>query len=187
MVSAIPHKINWAMHQLFWRWLESWLFSAIYLTSIMCICGTSIICQMSVLNCYHVYPLREVPAWLRRVQTCMPCLLSRSHKSRKIDVLPYTGENGDHGKDALKHKKQTVQLTHRNGKGADTESSRTEENVTLPGMDVITLKMKANDEDEKLRLQWKNIARFFDRLLFTIFGIIHILMILVIFIIIPYA
>ena len=117
----------------------------------------------------------------------MPCLLTRSHKSRKIDVLPYTGENGDNGKVVLQHKEQTVQLTHRNGKGADTESSRTEENVTFPGMDVITLKIKANDEDEKLRLEWKNIAGFFDRLLFTIFGIIHILMILVIFIIMPYA
>ena len=46
------------------------------------------------------------------------------------------------------------------------------------GIDVINEKTKVDEDDEKLRLEWSKLARVFDRLLFYIFAIIHVLMIL---------
>ena len=138
---------------------------------------------MAVLDCYHVYPVREIPGWLKKVQICMSCLMPRSYRSHKIDVLPYSDDTP--GKEAIEHEEKVAKKTHPDDKDADSESSRSE--AFISGIDVITMKTQANEEDEKRRFEWKKLAMLFDRLNLIIFGVIHFIMILVIFLILPYA
>ena len=61
----------------------------------MCICGISILLQTLILNCYHVYPLREIPGWLKRMQACISSARVRGHKTDGDGVVLYSdGGNG---------------------------------------------------------------------------------------------
>ena len=148
----------------------------------MCICGISIMSQMAVLNCYHVYPLREIPGWIKRMQKCMCSTMTKAPESQQNNRLPFPNENAHSDNRALANKNPAVNNKHTEGKEREIEAL----NVTS-GIDVMTEKIKSDEEDEKLRLEWRKLARLFDRLLFYIFGTIHFLMILFIFVAIPYT
>ena len=152
--------------------------AAIYLTAMMCICWISIVVQMTILNCYHVYPLRKIPGWLARLQACISCVVLCGPKPVGNDVVPYSdGESGHIDNSGTED--QTTNITNTDGVGVKTDSSP-ETNI-MPYIDVITNKIQTDDVHENLRLKWKKLAKHLDRLFFIIFGIIHLLMMIIIF------
>ena len=156
--------------------------AAIYLTAMMCICGISIFVQMAILNCYHVYPLREIPGWLKRIQACISCVMVCGRKPGRNDVVPYSGgENGHTNKSGSED--QSANLTNTESTGVKTECSP-EKDVT-PHIDVITNKIQTDEANENLRLEWMGLAKHLDRLFLIIFGIIHLFMIIMIFFVMP--
>ena len=156
---------------------------AIYLTSIMCICGISVCFQIVVLNCYHVYPLREIPDWLKKMSACMYSIKVCFRKSRKNAV-----SQGDDSRHVVKHatletEVQTLKNTYTEDKDAKLEPTTLEINTATDN--EIREKNRTGNVGENLRHEWKKIARHFDCALFLIFATIHVLMILLIFFIIP--
>ena len=49
------------------------LFSAIYLTLIICISSLSVVVKMIILNIYHKSPLTPVPKWLNGIKQYITC------------------------------------------------------------------------------------------------------------------
>ena len=145
----------------------------------MCICGISISVQMAILNCHHVYPLREIPGWLKSKQGCISCVVVCGRKLRQNDVVPYSGgESGDIDKSG--NGTQTANLTNtESAKSAKIDSSP-EKNV-VPCIDIITEKIQTDEVGENLRRDWRELAKHLDRLFFIIFGMIHLLMMIIIF------
>ena len=160
------------------------LLAAIYLTAIMCICGVSIILQMAVLNCYHVYPLREVPGWVKKMQACMSCNVGCSPTEQNNKVYPCSDEKVHVVSTGSRNEGKTLNITQSKDKCGDNKSSGVVEN-SMSHSDMIINKIKMDEADETLRLEWKELGRLCDRLLFIIFATIHALMILVIFAIMP--
>ena len=151
----------------------------------MCICGISIILQMAVVNCYHIYPLREIPGWLKRVQICMSHAMRCPCISHKNDVCPNSGDVGHADKPVGKTvEDKSANIPHIEGDETKTEPPTVERN-DLVAINVISEKIRKDEEEENLRLEWMELARIFDRLLLLTFATIHIFMILFIFVIMP--
>ena len=133
---------------------------------------------MAILNCYHVYPLRKIPGWLDRIQACIFCVVLCGPKSVGNDVVPYS-DGGSGYIDNSGTYDQTTNLTNNEGVGVKTDSSP-ETNI-MPYIDVITNKIQTDDANENLRLELRKLAKHLDRLVFFIFGMIHLLMTIIIF------
>ena len=156
---------------------------AIYLTTIMCICGVSVCLQIVVLNCYHVYPLRAIPDWLKKMSACMYNSMVCLRKSRKHSV-----SHADHSRHVVKHatlenQGQTLKNTYTEGIDAKLEPTTIETNTATDN--ERRQKTRTGNVDENLRQEWKKIARHLDRALFLIFATIHVFMILLIYLVIP--
>ena len=159
------------------------LVLAIYLTTIMCICGISVCFQIVVLNCYHVYPLKEIPDWLKKMSACMYDIMVCFRKSRKSVV-----SQADDSRHVVKHatpetEGQTLKNTYTEDKDAKLEPTTLEINTATDN--EIRQKTRKGNLDENVRQEWKKIARQLDRALFFIFATIHVCMILLIYSIIP--
>ena len=150
------------------------LLAAIYLTTNMCICGISIVCQLAVLNCYHVYPLREIPSLLRKLQACMVCN-SGAHNN---EVHPCADENGHVHNHFSKNDEGTLNMGLVGGKGVKGKSSDMGGNV-MPSNQNIIKNVKRNDAEEYLRLEWRALGRHCDCFLFISFAAIHVCVILI--------
>ena len=150
----------------------------------MCICGISIILQMAVINCYHVHPLREIPGWLKNMQACMSHISACLSKSHNSDVHPYHGESGKFDKHDTNTGHQTDDAAHAEARDAGKAHPIPGVNA-VSGIDLIAKKIRADEDEEDLRLQWRKLARSFDRLLFVIFAIFHLCMALLLFVIMP--
>ena len=150
----------------------------------MCVGGTSIVFQMTILNCYHVYPLREIPSWLKMAQACMSCSMACVVKSRKNDVLPDSSENGPNDQQPHANDDQTGDVSDEEDKDVKIQSPSVEKD-SMSSLDVIIKKIKSDEQEENLRRKWKKLARNCDRLLLIIFVSIHLFMILLIILVLP--
>ena len=158
------------------RWFTLIFLPAIYLTVIMCISGISTVFQIAVLHCYHMYPLREIPGWLKKVQACTCFSMKCTSRSRDNEVVPDLGDNGDPDKHDLNTGDQNVHSTHN-----ECEEPSTLGKDNAPSPSLITEEIRAREEEENLHREWKNLAEYFDRLLFFIFTAIHLFILLFIF------
>ena len=166
------------------RWFTLIFLPAIYLTVIMCISGISTVFQIAVLHCYHMYPLREIPGWLKKVQACTCFSMKCTSRSRNSEVVPDLGDNGHLDKHDLNTGDHNVHLTHNEGEDVKTEPSTLgKENAPSPSL--ITEEITAGDEEENFHREWKKLAEYFDRLLFFIFTAIHLFILLFIFCAVP--
>ena len=153
-------------------------FAAIYLTAIMCTCCASIILEMAVLNIYHMQPLRQIPRWVRCIETWCTCLVSAvpDHTAR-----PDSSADDRRGPViALEDAGQSPQKRLYEKNGGRGRRSELEDGIRR-GIQVITDKIASNEKEESLRRQWMRVARLFDRLLFIIFSLLHFVIILIIF------
>ena len=158
--------------------IESPSISAIYLTAIMCICGLSIVLQMAVLNCYYVYPLRDVPRWIRNIEGYLSCLNVRTVGCGKSTLSPRHPE-------ACENHVEREESTRIAAKKRESTKPSDLERSIHRGIEVITKKIVSDAEEAMLRQEWVAVARLFDRLLFLIFCTLHFAMIIVIFVILP--
>ena len=150
----------------------------------MCIGGTSIVFQLVLLNCCHAYPVREIPGWLKTVQGCISCGMGCANKPRENEVQPYPGGNGHLDKHVLETENQNVHSTQFQYEDPKTEPLPIRKNsATHPKM--ITKDININQDEAKLRLEWKKLAGYLDRLFVFIFATIHLFMILFIFVVVP--
>ena len=145
----------------------------------MCLCGISIVFQTTVLNCYHIYPLRQIPRWLKMMQACLSCTMPRLPKPCKDDVVPYNSDTGNPEADD-----NTVKVIHIGAKDTNVEPTNSERN-TVPGSVERETKIRPDEEEENLRDEWKKLARHFDLVLFFVFATIHLFLILFIFVVMP--
>ena len=150
----------------------------------MCICGISMILQMAVMNCYHIYPLRQIPGWLKRVQTCMSCVIGSPCRSNKNDVSSNNSDIGHANKPAHKFGEQSLHITQIEDNEVKGDSSTLEKN-TREATNAMSNKFRTDEEDENLRQEWMELARNVDRVLLFTFTTIHIFMILLVFVIMP--
>ena len=157
------------------------LLAAIYLTTNLCICGISIVCQLAVLNCYHVYPLREIPSWLRKMQSCMVCT-SGAHNN---EVYPHADENGHVHNHFSKNEERTLNMGLVGGKGAESNLSDPGGNI-MPSNENMIKNIKRNNSEENLRLEWRALGRHYDCFLFFSFAAIHVCVILIMVGILPF-
>ena len=135
---------------------------------------------MVVLNCYHAYPLRQIPGWLKTMQACISCGMKRAHRSRANEVLPSPGDNGQFQKHDLKTGDQDMNSTHIE----DEDSPRLGKKMITPS-NIVMKESRTKAEEENLRLEWKKLVGHFDRLLFIIFTAVHIFIFLFIFCAVP--
>ena len=171
-----------------WLWIiidgindrKQWIvFPAIYLTTVMCICGLSIVFQVVMFNFYHVYPVTEIPSWLKKMQALMSCNMSCASGSHGTEVLPYLGDNA-HTDHADSHPNDGDKVDMRGTESKDGHMPMsTVKTRSMPDLDVIIKKIKIDEEEEKLRLGWKDFARSCDRLLLIIFVTIHLIILLI--------
>ena len=141
----------------------------------MCIGGISTVLQMAVLNCYHVYPLRKIPGWLKKMQACMSCDTTCAYRSRENEMLPYPNDNGNSNKHVPKTGDRDVNSTN-----IEDENPPTIEKGSATRPKRIIKEIRTEGEED-LRLEWKKLAGYCDRLLFFIFAAIHIFIILFVF------
>ena len=132
----------------------------------MIISGLSIVLQMAVLTCYHVYPLRRVPNWLRKVAAFVSCGWVMFPSREQIAPLS-------------DHKATTVSESKANWANGSGEHDNPR------GLEVITKKIESDTEEGLLRQEWADVARIFDRSFLVIFCFIHLVMILVVLVICP--
>ena len=145
----------------------------------MCVCGLSVVLQMAVLNCYHMYPLRRVPRWIRKVEACLYCIGVRIASREKLTASSMQCTRCG-TKPAQPEKLGKPYET----KSGSNRESRLERSIQQ-GVDIITQKILSDTEEAMLRQEWVDAARLFDRLLFLTFCFVHLFMILLIFVILP--
>ena len=167
---CLPYVMVWAI-----------LLAAIYLTTNMCICGISIVCQLAVLNCYHVYPLREIPGWLRKMQACMTCAVVCALETHNDDVHQCADKYGHVDNHSYTHDEGNMRPV--GGEGAKTRSPDMRSN-RMPSNEITIKEMEMNDEN--LRLEWKTLGGHCDCFLFVSFAVIHVCVILIVVVILPF-
>ena len=135
---------------------------------------------MVLLNCYHAYPLRQIPGWLKTMQACISCGMKRAHRSRANEVLPSPSDNRQFQKHDLKTGDQDINSTPIEA----GDSPNLGKKIITPSKIVMT-EIRTEEEEENLRLEWKKLVGHFDRLLFIIFTTIHLFTFLFIFCVVP--
>ena len=107
-----------------------------------------------------------------------------ANKPRENEVQPYPGGNGHLDKHVLETENQNVHSTQFQYEDPKTEPLPIRKNsATHPKM--ITKDININQDEEKLRLEWKKLAGYLDWLFVFIFATIHLFMILFIFVVVP--
>ena len=161
------------------------LLAVIYLTTNMCICGISIVCQLAVLNCYHVYPLREIPGCLRKMQACMTCAVVCASETQNEDVHPCADKYGHVDNQSYTDDEGTLNMRHVGGEGTKTMSPDMGSN-SMPSNEITIKAIEIDDAEENLRLDWKTLGGNCDCLLFVTFAVIHVCVIIIVVGILPY-
>ena len=110
----------------------------------------------------------------------MSCPTVSPHKSGNNDVSTHTSTEEHIDDVTLTTEDQIVDSADTDVDDVKTDKSSLEGRI-MSGIDVMIKKIKTNEQEENLRLRWKKLARFFDRLLFCLFASFHLLMVLFIF------
>ena len=151
----------------------------------MCIGGTSIIVQMAILNCCKIYPIREIPRWLRKMQACISCDTKCAHKPRENKVQSYLDDNGHSSKHVREAEDQNIYSTHIESEDAKNDPALLGKNKVLH-YKLVNKGVKIDQNKANLQQEWIRLAGHCDRLFFFIFAAIHIFVIFFILVIVPY-
>ena len=114
----------------------------------------------------------------------MSCAVRWAHKPRENEVQPYPGNNGHLDKHVLENGDQNVHSTHTEYEDGKSEPPPIERNH-VPYPKMITTEVNKNQDEANLRLEWKKLAGYLDRLFVFIFATIHLFMILFMFVAVP--
>ena len=105
-------------------------------------------------------------------------------RSRDNEVLPDPDDNRHFDKYVLNTGDRNVYSTHNEDEDVKTESpSLGKDSVPRPGL--MTEDIRADEEEENLRYEWKELAEYIDRFLFFIFTAIHFFIIFLIYVTVP--
>ena len=107
-------------------------------------------------------------------------------KPHKNDVLPFSDENGSIHEHAHTGGDHNIKIRDTEGKDNQRQAPIVD-TKTMSGLDVMVKKIRNDEEEEKLRLEWKKLAGDCDRLLLIIFVTIHLFMILLILLALPHS
>ena len=107
-------------------------------------------------------------------------------KPYKNDVLPFSDESGSIHEHAHTGGDHNIKIRVTEGKDNHRQAPIVD-TKTMSGLDVMVKKMRNDEEEEKLRLEWKKLAGDCDRLLLIVFVTIHLFMILLILLALPHT
>ena len=154
---------------LFW-WYFS--FPAIYLTSIVTICGINVLIQIMIMKLHFVSPVREVPKFLKMVHQCICCLSSPDGKAANPNNNIIEKETG----------------SEEHGEVDDhTKRSTNANSDLLNDIRVLSDKVRIDEKNDALLQEWKSIADTFDRLFACVFVLGQIAAVIICFGILPFA
>ena len=149
----------------FSRHKKSFVFSAIYLTLVICMSELSLLIQMIILNVYHVDPVPPVPRWLKWITGTQNAVAPDHDNDGELNSVP----------SMRRYDKAESKLS---AESCAVDSMQNECSNILRLLEKLVQIGKSGygcESEEHLRAEWQLAARNRDKFFFVLFLSINLI------------